>query len=86
MTTVKERFPARGDTVTLQAVEKSPHSKGVNHLIYKVKVFVISVHPKESLLIGVELRRFCYFEGEEGNKESSPQRTLTGHLGPMATC
>lgn len=78
MAAVKEKFPSRGDTITLQAMEKRPHPKGENHLIYKVDVLVTSVHPEESLLMGVELKRICYFEGEEENRRKLPPENPYG--------
>ncbi len=74
MTTMKtaERFPTRGDTVTLITEERRQATSGqeIDPLVYEVDVLVTRVHPDESLVIGTELTRFCYIKGyrEKGTK------------------
>jgi hypothetical protein len=81
MTATKEKFPTRGDTVLLQTIEKRPHSQGVTNLVYEVDVLVTSTYPEESLLIGTELKRFCYVEGSREKGRRLPQENPYGDPG-----
>jgi hypothetical protein len=76
MSTLAEKFPTKGDTVTLQSVERrvTRYGKNVNKeidpIVTEVDVLVTTTFPEESLVMGVELHRFCYIQGfrEKGRK------------------
>ena len=65
MVATKEKFPTRGDTVSLEYEEKrmGHGGKPLDPVMYEVVVLVTAIYPEESLLIGVEMERFCYVKG-----------------------
>lgn len=75
MTAVKERFPTRGDTVTLRAVEHRPNNI---KLVYEVDVLITSVHADVSLVMGTELKRFCYHLGHKDKGSNLPPENPYG--------